>query len=215
MLSTAFVILLSFFLPQGAEPYLSEGSAYAEYRQADVTFLVFDDDLALQAQAEFRETLAKPETARASVTVAAITENVIAGREALTIDGSKPAAVAKLDADGKVVVVKGVERTRQTYFDLGEQHLVLTVWSKVDEVDVKAISGEFADQLLGGEGETVEVPSFLINGVPIEEIATTFTSDILGEPLRVDVNTGRRGPCWSHAETALPGGVQISSQPCR
>lgn len=189
MLSTTLVVLLSFFLPKGAETYLAEGSVYAEYQQADVTFSIFDDALAMQAQAEYRETLAGPETARAGVVVSAITEDVIAGRPAVTIDYSKPAAVAKLDADGKVVVVEGLERTRQTYFDLGKQHLVLTVWTKVDEVDVSAISDEFVGQLLSGEGEAQEIPAFLAGGAPIEEFADTLTSDVLGQPLRVDVET--------------------------
>lgn len=190
MLSTALVILLSFFIPAEAEVYLSEGSVYAEYREADVTFSVFGEALARQAQAEFRETLAKPETARAGVTVAAVTEGVIAGREAVTIDYAKPAAVAKLDADGKVIIVKGEERTRQTYFDLGAQHLVLTVWTKVDGVDVAAISDELVEKFLEGDGETLGVPAFLVGGVPIEDFAETLTSDVLVAPLRVDVNVG-------------------------
>lgn len=187
MLSAAFVILLSFFVPKGAEAYLAEGSVYVEYQKADVTFSMFDEGMAMQAQAEFRETHAQPETARAGVVVMSIEDRQIADRSAMTIAYSKPAAVVKLNASGDVIVVEGVERTRQTYIDLGAQFLVLTVWSKIDDVNVAAISEELVARVQAGEGEAREGPAFQIGGVPIEAFAATLASDILGEPLRVDV----------------------------
>lgn len=190
MLSTAFVVLLSFFLPEGAEPYLSADSIYAEHKKADVTVSIFDDAFANQAVAEYRETLAAPETARAGVVVQAVKDSTIADRPAITVDYTKPALVAKLDDKGDVVVVKGVETTRQTYLDLGTQHFVLTVWSKVEGVDITGLSDRLVAEIIAGAGETDTPPKFLIGSAPIEEFAAAMTSETLGEPLRIDVKAG-------------------------
>ena len=188
MLTSIAAVLMSFFLPAGAEAYLSERSVYVAYQQADVTFSIFDEALATQAQDEFRVALERPEAARAGVVVSAIAEAVVAGRGAVAVDYSKPAAAAKLNADGDVVVMQGVERTRQTYVDLGAQHLVLTVWTKVDGVDVAATSDGLIAAFLSGGGEALDLPAFLVGGVPIEAFAETLTSDVLGAPVRVDVS---------------------------
>lgn len=189
MLSSALVVLLSFFLPKGAEPYLSPSSIYAEHEKADVTVSIFDDALANQALAEYRETLAAPETARAGVVVQAISDSTIAERPAVTIDYTKPALVAKLDDKGDVVVIKGVETTRQTYLDLGTQHFVLTVWSKVDGVEIPALSDKLVAEIIAGTGQTATPPLFLTNGEPIEAFAEAMTDDFLSAPLRIDLTT--------------------------
>lgn len=189
MLSSTLVVLLSFFLPTGAEPYLSADSIYAEYENADVTVSIFDDEFANRAVAEYRETLTSPETARAGVIVQAISDTTVAERPATTVDYTKPAAVAKLDDKGDVVVVEGLETTRQTYLDLGSQHFVLTVWSKVDDVDVPALSDELVAQLIKGQGETDFLPKFLVDGAPIEVFAETMAEGLLSAPLRIDLTT--------------------------
>lgn len=189
MLSTAFVVLLSFFLPEGAEPYLSADSIYAEHEKADVTVSIFDDAFAAQALAEYRETLAAPETARAGVEVQAVTDGTIADRAAVTVDYTKPALIAKLDDKGDVVVIEGVETTRQTYLDLGTQHFVLTVWSKEDGVDIPSLSDKLVAEIISGTGETDRTPKFLTNGKPIEAFAEAMTEDTLSAPLRIDLAT--------------------------
>ena len=189
MLTSTLVVLLSFFLPSGAEPYLSAGSIYAEHEKADVTVSIFDDAFAAQAVAEYRETLASPETARAGVIVQAVSDSIIADRPATIVDYTKPALVAKLDDKGDVVVVEGLETTRQTYLDLGTQHFVLTVWSKVDGVDIPALSDKLVDELIAGEGETDVSPKFLVGGAPIEAFAETMTDGVLSAPLRIDLTS--------------------------
>ena len=189
MLSSTLVILLSFFLPAGAEAYLSADSIYVEHKQADVTVSIFDDALAAQAVQQHRDTLAAPDTARAGVIVQSVADSIIADRAAVTIDYSKSALVAKLDDQGDVLVVEGLEQTRQTYLDLGAQHFVLTVWSKVDGVDIGALSDGLVAEIIAGEGETDRPPQFITGGAPIEAFSKTMTEDVLSAPLRVDVAT--------------------------
>jgi hypothetical protein len=139
--------------------------------------------------AEYRETLVAPETARAGVVVQAVFDGTIANRPAITVDYTKPALVAKLDDKGYVVVVKGVETMRQAYLDLGTQHFVLTVWSKVDSVDIPALSDKLVAEFIAGAGETDATPRFLTGGEPIEAFAEAMTEDILTAPLRIDLAT--------------------------
>ncbi|MEM7507171.1 MAG: hypothetical protein AAF415_10520 [Pseudomonadota bacterium] len=139
---------LALTLPAGAEIYLSEGSVYAEIDGADVTLTVFEDPLAEQAVGEFRETHDDPTTARAGVIVTEVQTGDIAGYPSTSVGYTKPAMVAQLNADGEVEIVQGVETTRQIYLDVGSVQVVLTVWSKMPEVDVGALAAELSSQLV-------------------------------------------------------------------
>ena len=66
---------------------------------------------------------------------------------------------------------------------------MLTVWSKVDSVDIPALSDKLVAEFIAGAGETDATPRFLTGGEPIEAFAEAMTKDILTAPLRIDLAT--------------------------
>ncbi|MEM7526751.1 MAG: hypothetical protein AAF416_03615 [Pseudomonadota bacterium] len=186
MLAFALATLLSVSLPEGAEPYLSEGSAYAEFQSADITITVFDAELAAQAIAEFRETFEKPETARAGVEVMAMEETTLAERPATLIDYRKPAAVARLTDEGEVEIVPGIERTRQIYLSLGGPSLVLTIWTKLDDVDIVAVADGLVASLVPGEGKTTGEIALMSGGEDLGTLGGKLADAPLAAPLVID-----------------------------
>ncbi|MEM8821853.1 MAG: hypothetical protein AAGE90_20410 [Pseudomonadota bacterium] len=187
MIAWVLATLLSVTIPVGAEPFLSEGSVYAEIEGADVTVLVFEKALAMRALAEFEETHADPSKARAGVTVSHLETGEAAGRPSTTVDYEKPAAVARLNDAGEVEIVPGVERTRQTYVDLGGPRLVLTVWTKDDAVDVVALSDRLIAEIVPGAGETEGAVGLTVDGQPLETAGETLWDDPLAQPLVIDL----------------------------
>ena len=185
--SLAFLALT---LPAGSELYLSEGAIYAEKDKVDVTLTFFEEALARQAIEEFQGTLDDPSTARAGVVVSHVKTAELAGRPATEVLYSKPAMVAQLNDAGEVEIVKGQETTVQTYIDLGETRLVLTVWTKREDADLAGLSGEITATLV--ETETVgdvTLGRITIDGRDVGEIAD-FPSDPLETPLVVEILRG-------------------------
>ncbi|MEM7499360.1 MAG: hypothetical protein AAF371_15385 [Pseudomonadota bacterium] len=187
MIALLLATLLSVTIPEGAEPYLSDNSVYAEVEGADVTVIVFEAVLAAQAIAEFRETHEDPSTARAGVTVSRVDSGTIAGRPSTTIDYAKPGPVARMNADGQVEIVAGNERTRQVYLDLGGPHLVLTVWTKADEVDIEGLADRLASGIVAGEGATDGAVIMTLDGMPLGAAGESLADAPLAEPITIDV----------------------------
>ena len=181
-------VLLSFTLPVGGELYLSEDSVYAEYKPVDFTLSVFSDKLAGQAIDEYKQRMAKPEPAGEEFGVKAIEHQQIAEYTAVTVDHVKPALIAKLDAQGKVITVRGIEITRQVLIDLGDEQLVFTTWTKDEAQDIPSISDAIVQSIVVGQGGEAKALEFRLNGMPIDEASQVIGSDPLAEPVSVEVH---------------------------
>ncbi|MEM9765174.1 MAG: hypothetical protein AAF968_22185 [Pseudomonadota bacterium] len=188
MIAWMLATLLSVTIPAGAEPYLSDGSVYAEVEGVDVTVIVFEAALAQQAMAEFRETYEDPSKARAGVTVSRFERGEAAGRESTTIDYAKPAAVARLNDAGEVEIVPGTERTRQIYLDLGGPHLVLTIWTKDDAADIAALADRLLADIEPGEGLTSGAVLMTVDGQSLDAAGELLGTDPLSAPIDIDVS---------------------------
>lgn len=182
-------LLLSFTLPAGGEVYLSEDSVYAEYKPVDFTLSVFDDALAGQAIAEYQQRMATPDPAGKEFGVKSIDEQEIAGYPAVTVDYVKPALVAKLDDQGKVIAVKGTEITRQVLIDMGDEQLVFTTWTKDETSDIAGISDQFIRSIIAGQGGDAKALDFKVGGMAIDVASETLGSGALATAVSVEVHS--------------------------
>lgn len=190
-LGLASALLFGLSLPQGVEIYASEDSVYAEHAAGtdapvDITLAVFGDALAAQAIAEYRTILT--EGAPDGRAVQAVEDTAVAGRPAVAVAHTKPAARAVLTASGEVAIEPAVERTRQVLVDVGAVHVVLTVWTKADAADIAALTDAILASVTAGDpGAEADAVDFTLDGLPAERAGEALGDGPQPAPVAVAV----------------------------
>ncbi|MEM7545347.1 MAG: hypothetical protein AAF367_07410 [Pseudomonadota bacterium] len=187
----ALAVILSFLVPAGAEPYLASDNVYAEVEKVDVTVSFFEERMATQAKAEFRETFEMPEKARAGVSVLTFEPATVAGRAGTTVEYKKPAMVVRLNDASEPVIEPGEEITQQVYVDFTGGSIVFTIWSKAEGADVDAVASALLASVDIGDSDWTDGAAlrFAIDGAPPEAFMEALNGDTISTPVRIEVVT--------------------------